>query len=118
MDSAVFVGGDSVMTQTLHVTWRKSDRIDFRLVVTDLATGDQKRLEGSATASADQDPEMDEDEKGVGYAADEFSMEAGECAFSARIDQDGRKRAKVVATSGCPVDLPLETAPILRRLAQ
>jgi hypothetical protein len=118
LDSAVYVGGDSTTSQTLHVRWRTSDQIDFRLVVTDLATGDQKRLEGSATDSQAGDPEMDEDEKGTAYAADEYSFENGDCHFSARIDQDGAKRAKVIASAGCPIEIPLERSPLLKRLAQ
>jgi hypothetical protein len=118
VDSAIFVGGDSTTSQTLHVAWRKSDQIDFRYVVTDRATGDQKRLEGRATASQAGDSEMDDDEKGVGYAVDEYVFEHGDCWFSARIDHDGAKRAKMIATSGCPYEVSLETSPILGRLAQ
>jgi hypothetical protein len=118
LDSAVFIGGDSATGHTLRVTWKTSDQIDFRFVLMDRTTGDQKELEGSATDRTEGDPEMDEDENGMSYAADEFSFEEGDCYFKARIDQDGAKRAKVSASSGCPFDLPLETAPVLRRLAQ
>ncbi|HEU4453405.1 MAG TPA: hypothetical protein VFR81_10105 [Longimicrobium sp.] len=117
LDSAIFIGGDSATGHTLRVTWKTRDQIDFRFVLMDRTTGDQKQLEGSATDRAEGDPEMDEDENGMSYAADEFSFEEGECSFKARIDQDGARRAKVTATSGCPFDLPLESAPVLRRLA-
>jgi len=118
VDSAIFVGGDSTTSQTLHVTWRQRDQIDFRYVVTDRATGDPKRLEGRATDSQAGDPEMDEDEEGNAYAADEYVFENGDCHFSARIDQDGAKRAKAIATAGCPYEVSLERAPMLKRLAQ
>jgi hypothetical protein len=118
VDSAIFIGGDSTTSQTLHVTWRKSNQIDFRHVVTDLATGDQRRLEGSATDSQAGDPETDEDEKGVAYPTDEYAFEEGGCRFSVRMDQDGAKRAKVIATAGCPFDIPLEKSPVLKRMAQ
>lgn len=118
VDSAIFIGGDDATSQTLHVTWRKSDQIDFRHVVTDRTTGDQKRLEGSATGSQAGDPETDKDEKGVAYAADEYSFADGDCRFSVRMDQDGAKRAKVTASAGCPFDIPLEKSPLLGRLAQ
>jgi hypothetical protein len=61
---------------------------------------------------------MDEDEEGVAYAADEYAFAEGECHYNVRMDQDGAKRAKVIATAGCPFDIPLEKSPVLRRMAQ
>ncbi|HEX6746109.1 MAG TPA: hypothetical protein VF092_02255 [Longimicrobium sp.] len=121
LDSAVFAVADSVVEQTVAVRWRKEDEIDYRFVVRNKQSGKTREMAGRAAANLDVDPEMDEDEEGTAYSANEFVHEAGDCWFSVRIDMDSTppERVRTIASSECGAepDLPLVSVGVMRRRA-
>jgi len=110
-----FVAENDAVIQTLNVTWKEKNRIDFDFLVKDKKTRKERQLKGSAVSS-NQDPEIDEDEEGMAYPAIEFWHKDGSCQFAIRIAMQNASKIQTKA-GGCSTGLPLESVAILKRKA-
>jgi hypothetical protein len=92
---------DARKRETLRVVYLGQYTLRFQLTALTKATGATATLAGLARMAPEAiDPEIDSDEQGMAYPANEFRF-GDECGLSIRIDAETRRLAKVFAAA-CP----------------
>lgn len=100
-NTLLFKYSDNLVEQTLHVTEQDSSGIKFSLLLKKKDGTCKSQVSGIAVNNyKGSDPEIDEDENGVAYPANEFVYNEGECHIAIRIAMDEMNKAKIKA-SGC-----------------
>jgi hypothetical protein len=80
--------------------------------------GKSSVLSGIAKRLKDQDPEIDEDENGLGYAANEFHFQKDSCYLSIRIAMKKNDKARIMVYNCDNLevpDCPLSSIGILKK---
>lgn len=90
----IFIYDNDTISQKVEISYLSGDRIAFKLTSCNKNQNKKSSIEGVAL-SRNTDPEIDEDEDGNAYPAQQYFFEKG-CWLSFRIDMEQRDKLRVI----------------------
>jgi len=95
-ESDVYINTDGTLTSYLYLAEINDSIIEFSLLVLENdVLVDLIKSKQAISPGLYQDPEIDEDEEGVAYPAQQYFYETADCWISVRIDIDTNNKAKL-----------------------
>lgn len=111
---------DDTLSQTLKIKYISKEEIDFEIASINKIKNKKSILTGIAKGSLNQDPEMDEDDQGNGYAAREYRYSKEACSIGIRIAIDEAKNKAKVTEYNCynlrDSNCPFESVGVLKKI--
>jgi hypothetical protein len=113
----LFMGQDKSIKQEAYIKSLSSKKIEFHIFVSNDLEKKTSTIQGVAIDKFDGDPEMDLDEHGEMYPAEEYFYEAKGCLLAIRIDILQKDKLRIIE-SGCEARhdkaAPFESIGVLR----
>lgn len=113
----LFTGQDKSIRQKVYIKSVSSKKIEFHIFVSNDLEKKTSQIQGIAIDKYDGDPEMDDDEHGEMYPAEEYFYESKGCLLAIRIDMLQKDKMRIIE-SGCEARrdkaVPFESVALLK----